>query len=122
MGLVYRKDKVPDFKASWSSVLDPATQAGPVVLLDSMRDLMVAALMSKGHSPNTRSAAELKTAGDLLTAARTKKLVGFYGSPDSVGKVLADDAWVGIAYNGDAVSKLDDYGSRWRERSSGWTP
>jgi spermidine/putrescine transport system substrate-binding protein len=34
-------------------------------------------------------------------------MVGFYGSPDSVGKVLAGDAWVAIAYNGDAVAKLD---------------
>ena len=35
-------------------------------------------------------------------------MVGFYGSPDSVGKVLAGDAWVAIAYNGDAVAKLDE--------------
>jgi spermidine/putrescine transport system substrate-binding protein len=33
---------------------------------------------------------------------------GFYGSPDSVGKVLAGEAWVALAYNGDAVSRLDD--------------
>ena len=106
MGLVYRKDKLPDFKASWKAVL--GEQPGPVVLLDSMRDLMAAALLVNGHSPNTRSAAELKAAGDLLAGARTKKLIGFYGSPDSVGKVLAGDAWVGIAYNGDALVKLDE--------------
>ena len=40
--------------------------------------------------------------------ARSKRLVGFSGSPDSVGKVLAGDAWIGVAYNGDAVSHLDD--------------
>jgi spermidine/putrescine transport system substrate-binding protein len=108
MGLVYRKDKLPGFVASWSAVLDPAVQPGPVVLLDSMRDLMAAALFSRGYSPNSRSATELKAAGDLLRSARTKKMVGFYGSPDSVGKVLAGDALVGIAYNGDAVAKLDD--------------
>jgi spermidine/putrescine transport system substrate-binding protein len=108
MGLVYRKDKLPDFEPSWSAVLDPSKQPGPVVLLDSMRDLLAAALLLKGHSPNTRSAPELKEAGDLLAGARTKKLIGFYGSPDSVSKVIAGDAWVGIAYNGDAVSQLDD--------------
>jgi spermidine/putrescine transport system substrate-binding protein len=108
MGLVYRKDKLPGFVPSWSAVLDPHAQPGPVVLLDSMRDLMAAALFMRGYSPNSRSAAELKTAGDLLRSSRTKKMVGFYGSPDSVGKVLAGDAVVGIAYNGDAVAKLDD--------------
>jgi spermidine/putrescine transport system substrate-binding protein len=108
MGLVYRKDKLPRFSASWSMVLDPAKQPGPVVLLDSMRDLMAAALFSRGFSPNTRSAKELSAAGDVLRGARTKKMVGFYGSPDSVAKVLAGDAWVAVAYNGDAVSRLDE--------------
>jgi spermidine/putrescine transport system substrate-binding protein len=107
MGLVYRKDKLPGFIPSWSALLDPSRQPGPVVLLDSMRDLMAAALFSRGFSPNTRKTDELKSAGDLLRAARTKRMVGFYGSPDSVAKVLAGDAWVGIAYNGDAVAKLD---------------
>jgi spermidine/putrescine transport system substrate-binding protein len=85
MGIVYRKDKVPGFVPSWASVLDPKGQPGPVVLLDSMRDLMAAALFTRGYSPNSRSASELKAAGDLLRAARTKRMLGFYGSPDSVG-------------------------------------
>ena len=108
MGIVYRKDKLPGFSPSWKALLDPGSQPGPVVFIDSMRDLMAAALFTKGFSPNTHSANELKAAGDLLRSARTKKMVGFYGSPDSVGKVLAGDAWLGIAYNGDAVSKLDE--------------
>ncbi len=108
MGLVYRTDKLPDFKASWATVLDPAAQPGPVVLLDSMRDLMGATLLLDGHSPNTRDTAELSQAGKRLEAARTPRLLGFYGSPDSVDKVIAGDAWVGIAYNGDAMVKLDE--------------
>jgi spermidine/putrescine transport system substrate-binding protein len=107
MGLVYRKDKLPGFTPSWSAVLDPGNQRGPVVLIDSMRDLMAAALFSLGSSPNARAAGDLAKAGELLRAARTKRMAGFYGSPDSVAKVLAGDAWVGIAYNGDAVAKLD---------------
>jgi spermidine/putrescine transport system substrate-binding protein len=108
MGLVYRTDKLPDFRASWATILDPMAQPGPVVLLDSMRDLMGAALLLDGHSPNTRGAEELAQAGKRLEAARTMRLLGFYGSPDSVDKVVAGDAWVGIAYNGDALVKLDD--------------
>jgi spermidine/putrescine transport system substrate-binding protein len=108
MGLIYRKDRIPSLDASWAAVFDPARQPGPVVLLDSMRDLIGAALMFKGYSANTRSAEELKAASAVLNGARTKNLLGFAGSPDSVGKVLAGDAWIGIAYNGDAVSRLDD--------------
>jgi spermidine/putrescine transport system substrate-binding protein len=108
MGIVYRADKLPGFTPRWSALLDPALQPGPVVLLDSMRDLMAAALIAKGFSPNTRSADELKQAGDALAAARSKRMIGFFGSPDSVGKVLAGDAWMAIAYNGDAVSRLEE--------------
>jgi spermidine/putrescine transport system substrate-binding protein len=108
MGLVYRKDKLPGFVPTWAAVLEPSKQPGPVVLLDSMRDLMAAALFYKGFSANARSASELGAAGRCLRAARTKRLIGFFGSPDSVAKVLAGDAWIGIAYNGDAVSRLDE--------------
>jgi spermidine/putrescine transport system substrate-binding protein len=108
MGLIYRTDKLPDFVPSWGAVLDPELQPGPIVLLDSMRDLIGAALFYKGYGPNTRSPDELRAAAEALSAARSSRLVGFYGSPDSVGKVLSGDAWVGIAYNGDAVSRLDD--------------
>src|SRR4030042_3037655 len=69
MGLVYRTDKLPDFQASWAAVLDPRTQPGPVVLLDSMRDLIGAALLAGGRSPNTRDAGELAEAGRRLAAA-----------------------------------------------------
>ncbi len=108
MGLVYRTDKLPGFQASWAAVLDPRAQPGPVVLLDSMRDLIGAALLAGGRSPNTREPGELSEAGQRLLAARTPRLLGFYGSPDSVDKVVAGDAWVGIAYNGDALVKLDE--------------
>jgi spermidine/putrescine transport system substrate-binding protein len=108
MGLVYRTDKLPGFQASWAALLDPGAQPGPVVLLDSMRDLMGAALLAGGRSPNTRDPAQLAEAGRRLTAARTDRLLGFYGSPDSVDKVIAGDAWVGMAYNGDALVKLDE--------------
>jgi spermidine/putrescine transport system substrate-binding protein len=108
MGLVYRTDELPDFEPSWMAIFAAERQPGPVVLLDSMRDLVGAALIARGYSPNTRSADELAAAGELLAAARTRRLVGFAGSPDSVGKVLAGEAWIGVAYNGDAVSRLDD--------------
>ncbi|HSV91496.1 MAG TPA: spermidine/putrescine ABC transporter substrate-binding protein [Desulfobacterales bacterium] len=108
MGLVYRTDELPDFAPSWMAIFEADRQPGPVVLIDSMRDLVGAALIAQGYSPNTRSADELAAAGELLAAARTRRLVGFAGSPDSVGKVLAGEAWIGVAYNGDAVSRLDD--------------
>ena len=107
-GLVYRTDRLPGFEPTWAALLDPQQQPGPVVLLDSMRDLMAAALIWQGYSPNSRSKDELAAVGDLLVAARTGRLLGFAGSPDSVDKVVAGEAWVAAAYNGDALARLDE--------------
>src|SRR4030042_1952770 len=53
MGIVYRKDRLPDLEPSWGVLFDPRMQPGPVVLLDSMRDLMGAALFWTGSTPHT---------------------------------------------------------------------
>ncbi len=107
MGLMYRKDKVPQLDPSWGAVLDPARQPGPVVLIDSMRDLLAAALYLKGCSANSRKAEELKAAGDLILKAKQGKVLGFEGGVGGVKKVLAGEAVAAIVYNGDAVRELD---------------
>ena len=66
MGLFYRTDKLPELEPSWAVVLDPAAQPGPVVLIDSMRDQMAAALLMLGKDGNTTYPADLQAAGELI--------------------------------------------------------
>lgn len=107
MGLMYRKDRVPDLEPSWGVVLDPGKQPGPLVLIDSMRDMMAAALIYAGRSPNSHDPEELRQAGEAIRAAKTDKVVGFEGGVGGVKRVLAGDATLAIVYNGDAIREAD---------------
>lgn len=109
MGLMYRKDIIPQIDPTWALVLDPAKQPGPFVLIDSMRDMMAAALRMQGQSINTRDAGALRAAGDLiLQAKKSEKCLGFEGGVGGKNKVLAGTASLAIVYNGDAVKAIDE--------------
>lgn len=109
MGIMYRKDKVPQIEHSWSSILDPAKQPGPVLLIDSMRDMMAVALKLHGCSVNSRNAEELKSAAEtLLQAKKSPHCIGFEGGVGGKNKVLAGDAVAAVVYNGDAMRGLEE--------------
>lgn len=107
MGLVYRKDKLPDLEPSWAVVLDPAKQPGPLVLIDSMRDMLAATLKFQGKSVNSRSPEDLRAAGEqLLKAKHSPKTLGFEGGAGGKNKVASSDCLVAVAYNGDAIRAI----------------
>ena len=109
MGLIYRKDKAPQLEASWAAVFDEAKQPGPFVLIDSMRDMMAAALKFQGQSINARKPEQLKAAGELiLKAKKSPKMVAFEGGVGGKNKVASGDATLAIVYNGDAIRALDE--------------
>jgi len=109
MGLMYRKDKIAKIEPSWALVFDAARQPGSFVMIDSMRDMLAAALKYQGFSINTRKAEELKKAGDLILAAKkSPKCLGFEGGVGGKNKVVAGNAVLAIVYNGDAVRAMTD--------------
>ncbi len=109
VGLMYRKDKIAKIDPSWGLFFDPARQPGPFVLINSMRDMMAAALKYQGHSVNSRSKEELKAAGNLiLQAKKSEKSLGFEGGVGGKNKVLAGNAVLAIVYNGDAVRAMEE--------------
>lgn len=109
MGIIYRKDKVPNLEASWAVFFDPAKQPGPFVLIDSLRDMFAAALLSGGKSLNSKDPAEIKHAGEVILAAKkSPKCLGFEGGVGGKNKVAAGQAVMAIAYNGDAVRAMNE--------------
>lgn len=109
MGLLYRKDKIAQPEPTWGLLLDPARQPGPFVLIDSMRDMLSVALKYQGHSLNSRDAAEVRAAGELVLAAKkSEKALGFEGGVGAKNKLIAGDGVIGIVYNGDAVRAIDE--------------
>lgn len=108
VGLIYRKDRVANLEPSWGVIFDPARQPGPVVYIDSTRDLLGAALRYKGYSVNSTDPAEIKAAAEVVLAGKAGKVVGFDGSPNGVKKVLSGDATVAVIYNGDGIREMDE--------------
>jgi len=108
VGIIYRKS-LPNVQPSWRLILDPARQPGKVLLLDSMRDTIGAALKLNGSGVNTHDKGALKSAMDtLLKAKQSGKFTGFDGSPSSAKKVVAGQADAAIVYNGDALNAMKE--------------
>ena len=90
---------------TWGLLFDPALQAGPFLLIDSVRDMLGAALKYKGHSLNAVEPSQLKEARDLVLAAK-KRSLGFEGSVGAKNRVLARGAQVAIVYSGEGVRAM----------------
>jgi spermidine/putrescine transport system substrate-binding protein len=109
MGLMYRKDRVRDFQPSWALVFERDRQPGPFVLIDSMRDMLAAALKYGGKSINSRNPDDLKSAGErLLAAKKSPHLVGFEAGVGGKNKVVSGDAVLAIVYSGDAIRAMEE--------------
>ena len=108
VGLVYRKDMAGYLEPTWAVLLDPDRQPGPVVLMDSMRDMMAAVLLYNGAPMNSRDPQQIRAAADTLIKAKTGKVLGFEGGVGGLKKVLAGEAVVAMAYNGDVLREADE--------------
>lgn len=121
VGVFYRAG-VP-VEESWSVFFDPKKQPGNFLLIDSMRDLIGAALKYKGHSLNSTDPGELREARELIVEAK-KRCLALDGSVGAKNKVLSKVARAAIVYSGEAARGLaDDKGTRYfipREGSQIW--
>ncbi len=109
MGLMYRKDKLGEIEPTWALVFDAERQPGPLVLIDSMRDMLAAALKYRGESINSRDPQVLKAAGELvLQTKKGRHALGFEGGVGGKNKVVSGDAALAIVYNGDAMRGIEE--------------
>jgi spermidine/putrescine transport system substrate-binding protein len=104
LGIYARKSGAP-IEASWAVIFDPAKQAGPFVLLDSMRDTIGAALKFRGWSMNSRKPEELKEARELIIGAK-KRSSGFSNTVGGKNKVLDKSARAAIVFSGEAARAI----------------
>lgn len=105
LGLLVRAPAGRPVPDSWAAVFDPPPDSGPVVLLDSARDLIGAALKYRGQDVNTTDPATLRAARDLLLRAKRRAL-GFDGTVGGKNKVLGRLATVAVVYSGEGVRAM----------------
>jgi len=107
VGIFARQPRDKPLPQTWGIFFDPKLQPGPFVLIDSVRDMLGAALKYKGHSLNSTDPQELKEARDLVLEAK-KRSLGFEGSVGAKNRVLARTARAAIVYSGEGVRGASD--------------
>ena len=104
-GLAYRSDLVKEKVDSWDVMFDPR-YAGHILLLDDTREVFGMALKKLGYSLNSTNPGEIRRARDLLVAE--KPLVKGYNSSNFEQDLVAGDAWIAQAYNGNLTFAMRD--------------
>jgi spermidine/putrescine transport system substrate-binding protein len=109
-GVIIRKDILPEGGFSMSAIFDPTKEIGRYVLIDSTLEMIGYAHLYNGKPVNSVELPDLKSAIDLLVAAKnSKNFVGFEGGVGGRGKVVAGVADFAVVYNGDAIRVLEEY-------------
>jgi len=105
LGILYNKKKVTTPVDSWTALFDPQYR-GNIVMLDSQRDSLGAALKMLGFSMNSNNDAELKQAKEKLLAVRS--IASAYNMSEEIrDKLVAGEGFLGVAYSGDAKTAID---------------
>jgi len=107
VGVFARQTKDHPLPQTWGIFFDPKLQPGPFVLIDSVRDMLGAALKYQGHTLNSTDPEQLKAARDLILEAK-KRSLGFEGSVGAKNRVLARTARAAIVYSGEGVRGASD--------------
>jgi len=107
LGIYARKTKDHPYEESWALLFDAKEQPGNFLLLDSMRDMLGAALKYQGHSLNATDKPSLIAARDVLVETK-KRSLGFEGGVGGKNKVLSKTAVAAIAYSGDGLRGMKE--------------
>lgn len=105
LGILYNKELVDGEITSWSDLWDEKHK-DKIVMLDSSRDSLAAALIKNGFSMNTRNPEELEIAKkDLI---EQKKSILAYLVDETKDNMLAENAAIAVMYSGDATELVDE--------------
>jgi spermidine/putrescine transport system substrate-binding protein len=104
-GILYNTEMVDGEADSWDILWDERYRR-QIIMYNSMRDSFAPALIRLGFSINTRDAAELEQARDLLIAQ--KPLVHAYMGDTVRDSMINGEAALALMYSGDAVHCMEE--------------
>lgn len=100
LGIMYNSDIVTEPVDSWDILWDKK-YAGKILMLDSIRDTLGAALKKLGYSVNTKDEEKVREAGRLLM--EQKPLVNGYYVDEIKDMMLNGDAVIALNWSGAAM-------------------
>jgi spermidine/putrescine transport system substrate-binding protein len=107
VGVYARRKGGETLEESWSVFFDAKKQPGQILLIDSTRDLIGAALKYRGQSLNSTDTKQLKDVRDVLVDAK-KRSAGFASSVGGKNKVLDRSVRAAIVYSGEAARGMEE--------------
>jgi len=111
VGMLFSKEVLgADYMPSLDLYFNPAERKGPVVMIDSIREMLGIALSYKDQSVNTLDKAVLKDlAKTMIETKSSKYFAGFDVGTGGRSKVVAGTAVAALCYNGDALRAVAEY-------------
>lgn len=98
-GIVYNKKYIKTAPTTWQDLWNPEYK-GRVILLNDSREVLGMALKKHGKSNNSKDANEVKAAFEDLKALAPNVLA--YDTDSIKQKFIAEEAWIGTMWSGDA--------------------
>jgi spermidine/putrescine transport system substrate-binding protein len=103
-GIGYRKSKVSSVPDSWKVLLDSDEYSGRIALLSE--GVLGAALKYLGHSYNSKSAAEIKAAEELLI--KQKPHIKVFAEDNGQDLLLSGEVDLTMEWNGDILQVMEE--------------
>lgn len=75
-GMIYRKDLVRNFEATWALIFDPDRQAGPFYLFDSQSEMLAIVSQYLGVPFTTTNPVDIYKTGAVMAAAKNTAFQG----------------------------------------------
>jgi spermidine/putrescine transport system substrate-binding protein len=105
LGILYNKKQVSAPIDSWEALFD-SKYKGKILMWDSMRDVIGAALKTLGYSVNANDSGELAEVKAKLGAQRS--IIQAYAGDEIRDIMIADEGVLAIVYSGDAKTAIDE--------------
>ncbi len=109
-GLMYNRKYIPDEEmqgASWRKLGDPQYNGKNVItMLDDVREVVGAALVTAGYSVNETSDEALAAAREIL--GQWDKNISQFDSDSAKNEIQDGTTWLAQIYNGDAMQIMDE--------------
>lgn len=99
-GIVYNTKYVKNAPTSWADLWKPEYK-GHLLLLNDCREVFSMALKKNGHSNNSTNTEEINQAFQDLKTLNNNVLA--YDTENNKQKMIAEEAWIGLMWSGDAA-------------------
>ncbi len=106
-GILYRDTTLNPSGVSYNTIFNPMQIKGKFSLLDESRSMLSIALQAKGINANSFRPEDIEKAVEWINEIkRDPNFAGFEGSVNAKDKVLANEYWAAIVFNGEAMDAI----------------